>query len=1009
MALAAASAEHLPIRFYTTADGLPSNSVYCLVRDSRGFMWFCTSEGLSRYDGYGFTNYGVDQGLPDDGVIHFLETRDGEYWVATASGISRFLPGISLETDQTGGKSRRFFDVYRLEPNEYFNRWPLQLAEAPDGRIWCLTTDGLYRLDRTRKQFEAIETGALSGYTSLFQERDGSLWLGDVAALYRRLPDGRKELYHKAEGLPVSQDGLVGVHAILRDRDERLWIATSNGLCRMSAHPAPGKASVERVYTRRDGLTDDVVVSLFQSRDGTIWVATQYGLSRFVPGLGKTADRFRSYTPRRGLDLPGVDANFAHFAEDNRNNLWIGGFGAKRLALSGFTVYTVEDGLATNNVQSLFEDREGRLIAVTGYPWTFNVFNSERFLPIVPRVPKDIIRANWGHWQIQFQDHAGAWWVPAGKQGLCRYPRVRHIEDLAHTLPEKVFTERDGLPGWGYACALFEDSRGDVWISTRAPNSLVRWSRADGLIHNFRPAQGGMQVWKAFAEDRAGNVWISLSIHHVTRYREGRFEVFTPAEGLPEGEVTSLFLDHAGRLWLGSSRGGLARVDDPTAVRPRFSVYTTRSGLASNSILCITEDAWGRIYAAGRGIDRLDPETGRVRHFGEADGLRFSTPPQVAYRDRYGALWFGATRLMPTQEEPPPPAIRITRLRVRGVERPISEMGESRIEGLRLRPTENQVQVEFGSLNFEVGETIRYQYKLEGTERDWAPPADSHSVNYAVLSPGSYRFLVRAVNTEGVASPAPASLEFTILPPFWLRWWFWTAAVIALALAAVSAHRYRLRHALALERVRTRIATDLHDDIGSSLTQIAILSEVVRRHMETDAAQAAPPLLRIADISRELVDSMSDIVWAINPRRDHLGDLTYRMRRFASDILPARNIEFDFQVPAAAEDTALGAEVRRQVFLVFKECVNNIVRHSGCRRAEFGLKVQQHRLLLWVHDDGKGLSVPGNGHGHGLASMEQRIRSLGGEWKISSEPGHGTAVSVSVPLGHDSSPKTLRK
>jgi signal transduction histidine kinase len=343
------------------------------------------------------------------------------------------------------------------------------------------------------------------------------------------------------------------------------------------------------------------------------------------------------------------------------------------------------------------------------------------------------------------------------------------------------------------------------------------------------------------------------------------------------------------------------------------------------------------------------------------------------------------------------------------VEQPISEMGESRIERLRLRPTENQVQVEFAGLNFGVGETLRYQYKLEGTERDWAPPTDSRSVNYAVLPPGSYRFLVRAVNTEGVASPAPASLEFMILPPFWLRWWFWTAAVGAITLLAVAAHRYRLRHALELERVRTRIATDLHDDIGSSLTQIAILSEVARRHMGTDAAQASPPLARIADLSRELVDSMGDIVWAINPRRDHLGDLVHRMRRFASEMLPARNIQFDFQAPASGEDTALGAEVRRQVFLVFKECVNNIVRHSGCRRAEFGLHIQQHRLLLWVRDDGHGMSVSGNGHGHGLASMEQRIRDLGGEWKISSEPGRGTAVSVSVPLGHELARKPLPK
>ncbi|RPJ85269.1 MAG: hypothetical protein EHM13_01595, partial [Acidobacteria bacterium] len=840
--VATAEGGRLPIKLYTMADGLPSSELTCAVRDSHGLLWFCTSEGLSNFDGYRFTNYGVDQGLPDARVIGLVETRDGEYWVATVSAISRFLPGSSLETDQVGGTPGRFFDVYRFEQDDGMRaRTAVHLAEAPDGRLWLLTTSRLFRFDRTSREFESIDIGGPAAFSTFFQERDGSLWLGAEHGLFRRLPDGRVEAYGAAEGLPVwSISPRVG--AVLRDRDDRLWVGTWKGLCLMSAHPAPGKMSVERVYTQRDGLADDAVTALFQSHDGVIWIATETGLSLFgAPGT--SPDRFRTY-PARGLHVPEPQPFVVNsFAEDRRNDVWMAGAGVMRLARDGFTTYTMEDGLATNAVSSVLEDRDGRLIVVSGGQFhdVFNVFDGERFRPVTPRLPEGITSFTWGHGQTHFQDHLGAWWV-ATCQGLCRYSGVRRVEDLAHARPDRVFTTRDGLPG-DSIYALYEDSKGDVWISAVGPDVVSLWSRADGSIRNFRHGEGGRPLGTptAFAEDRAGNIWMSFYWRNLARYRDGKFEVFTGAEGLPEGVVTGLLVDRAGRLWVGTSRGGLARVDNPSGARPRFTVYTTGSGLASNAIVSLTEDAWGRIYAGtARGIDRLDPGTGQLRHFGEADGIALGSVPAVAYRDRRGALWFGSVRLTPAREEAPElPPIRITRIHVRGVERPISALGETRISGLRLGPSENHVQVEFASLKFGRAETIRYQYRLDGTEEDWGPLVDSRSVNYAVLPPGSYRFLVRAVNAEGLASPQPASVEFTVVPPFWQRWWFWAAGALALALAAVSAHRYRLRQALEMERVRTRIATDLHDDIGSSLTQIAVLSEVVRRNVNGNGSSAA--------------------------------------------------------------------------------------------------------------------------------------------------------------------------
>lgn len=217
--------------------------------------------------------------------------------------------------------------------------------------------------------------------------------------------------------------------------------------------------------------------------------------------------------------------------------------------------------------------------------------------------------------------------------------------------------------------------------------------------------------------------------------------------------------------------------------------------------------------------------------------------------------------------EPPsqPPPVYIGGLTVAGVPHAISELGEAEIRELRFAHTQNQVRVDFFSLGFAPGEILRYQFKLEGAGGDWSAPTNERTVFYANMRPGTYRFMVRAVNADGLTSEQPASVTFTILAPVWQRWWFITLAVAATSLLIFAAHRYRVRRLLELERIRTRIATDLHDDIGASLSQIAILSEVARREVRAENTRATRPLMQIAAASAELVDSMSDIVWAINP------------------------------------------------------------------------------------------------------------------------------------------------
>jgi signal transduction histidine kinase len=270
-----------------------------------------------------------------------------------------------------------------------------------------------------------------------------------------------------------------------------------------------------------------------------------------------------------------------------------------------------------------------------------------------------------------------------------------------------------------------------------------------------------------------------------------------------------------------------------------------------------------------------------------------------------------------------------------------------------LDPSRNQLQVTFVGFNNEPGESLRYRYKLDGTDKAWHDTSE-HTVNYAALEPGGYSFLVKALNSGDQASAVPAEIDFVVLPPLWGRWWFEALALAALASLVWATHRYRVAQAVNLERMRIRIATDLHDDIGASLSQIAILSEVLIQRSGEDQGLSGP-LSGMARSAREVLASMSDIVWAINPRHDHLRDLQQRMRRFASDLFAARNIDFVFRAPAVDRDLKLGADMRREIFLVFKEAVNNIVRHADCTQAEIDFSHERDWLALRVSDNGKGL------------------------------------------------------
>jgi ligand-binding sensor domain-containing protein/signal transduction histidine kinase len=1003
----AARAERLPIRSYTTADGLAGDRVTRILQDSRGFLWFCTTEGLSRFDGYAFINYGVDQGLPTRHVNDFLESRNGDYWIATDQGLCLFRPNPRVESDQRSGQqsSSRFVVYY---PGDSLGQLTVNaICEDRAGTIWCGTSAGVYRLDLINGEwsFSFVDVIPRSQIDesllvkSIIEDSRGTLWITSRSGLFRRWPDGRVEGYALKEGLPVREFS----GALLEDRDGRIWVGSRVGLYQLIRDPKPSRSVVARVYTAKDGLPYGIATSLFQASDGRLWVGGPFGMSVLLESLdGKKNGRtFQTYTRANGLS----DSAAGVMAEDRDRNLWIGTEtgGAMKLAVNGFTTHTEADGLGSTRIQSIFENRVGELCVISQFTAAFlNKFEGDRFNAVRLTLPKDITYWGWGWHQLMLQSRTGEWWMPTGN-GLVRYPRLEAVQLLTHAHPKAVYTTRDGLTG-DLIFRLFEDSRGDVWNGTinRLQDGLTRWDQATERFHRYSPAEGVPQdAPTAFCEDGVKTLWVGFYHGGIARYRNNRFTFFTAEDGVPRGLIQSIHLDRAGRLWIASGEGGVARVDDPAADRPRFAYYTTAEGLSSNHTTCLTEDQWGRMYiGTGRGVNRLDPATNHVKQYTTADGLA-NNFILVAFRDHGGALWFGTlqglSRLVPQPDRPSsPPPILITALRHAGISFPVSELGARELIGPKLRASENQIEIDFVGVSLAPGEMLRYQYKLEGADENWSLPTYQRTINYANLSPGSYRFAVRAVSAEGVASLEPAFISFTILPPLWQRWWFLMIGAVAIGLAVYGAHRYRVARLIELERIRTRIATDLHDDLGSNLSQIAILSEVARDEVAKSGAERQ--LSTIARIARESVDSMSDIVWAINPQRDWLEDLAGRMRRLAGEILPARGIEFHFIAALPDRGIKLGADIRRQLFLIFKEAVNNIARHSKASNVNITLNVEGSRLVMTLSDDGVGFNPASVKRGQGLASMKRRAESLGGELRLYTELGNGTSLTLRTPL-----------
>jgi signal transduction histidine kinase len=320
---------------------------------------------------------------------------------------------------------------------------------------------------------------------------------------------------------------------------------------------------------------------------------------------------------------------------------------------------------------------------------------------------------------------------------------------------------------------------------------------------------------------------------------------------------------------------------------------------------------------------------------------------------------------------------------------------------ITLGPNDYFFSLEFAALNFRLPEKNRYAYMLENFDPDWVQAGTKREATYTNLDPGRYTFRVRATNNDGIWNPRGAALTIVVQPHWYGTWWFRVLTSWVLFGLLFLAYRLRVRQLLALERVRHNIARDLHDDMGSTLSSISILSQLARTHQHNQRPEQAAALLdQIGESSRRMLDAMDDIVWTINPAHDSMEDVVARMRSFASDVLEARGIDFTFRADASVVGLRLNMRARREFFLLFKEAINNLAKYAQCTQAAIALTYEHHRLLLTVQDDGVGfdLTAPAQGGGNGLTNMRGRAAAMKGVLDIQTAPGKGTVLRLNLPL-----------
>ncbi|HYG24663.1 MAG TPA: two-component regulator propeller domain-containing protein [Verrucomicrobiae bacterium] len=974
----AAESPHFVFRSWRAEDGLPQNKVSAIQQTRDGYLWVGTYSGLARFDGVSFTVF-HDNNTPamrNSRVTSLFEAEDGTLWIGHESGdVTRMKDGI----------------FHAVPPPEWLAGKIHTIAADAAGDIWLLNELGFIARVRDRLvlsplagsvakivQMAALQNGGIAidreGFLSVLQDgtvrlvepdvvttnsylqgigpsRNGDLWL---------LSDLRVRRWSQVTGVedlgPAPWEGSP-VHNLLETRAGLLAAGTSDkGL--YLGRPGGDHQQLHRAT----GFPSDWVTALHEDREGNLWVGTgNNGIVLVRQGMVRTVTPPDQWQGSAVLSVTsGADGA-----------LWVGTEGAG--------LYHYEDDQWSN------------------YGVTAGFDN-----PYVWSVGEDISGQVW----------AGTWFGGLLMRSGTVFRTAVPLSDAG-----------------GPLLAILPARSGGLWVG--GAYGLLRHRNGKSIWYR-RAGEVDLRDVNSVVEDLDGTVWFGMASGGIGQLRHGEVRLYRRQHGLSSDSIQCLHLDSDSVLWIGTSGGGLNRLKDG-----KFTAVGRQHGLA-NSVICnVQDDGRGYFWLSSHGgIMRVskaqvnacaDGITNSldVLNLGLSDGLPTlectGGLQPAGSRTPDGHIWFPTTKGLVTFN---PEAVRINTLPPPVVFEEMLTDGETvnltAATPIQIAPGKHHFEFRYAGLSFVAPEKVRFRCKLEGLETTWNENGTLRSIVYNYIPPGRYTFRVTACNNDGVWNDAGAQAAFEVLPFFWQTGWF--RSVIGLAIVGAAsggvwfATRRRMRRKLerlerqrSVERERSRIARDIHDDLGASLTRITMLSQLspATRNGHSDGdSTAVRNLDLIYTTARELTRAMDEIVWAVNPSHDTLDSLAAYLGKFAQDYLGVAGVRCRLDVPLQLPHLALTAEIRHNLFLAFKEALHNVVKHSGASEVRITLSLSADAFTWEVEDNGRGFNreapaTNGAGRissGNGLGNIQRRLAETGGACELRSAPGLGTQVQLTVPI-----------
>ena len=971
-----AAAPNYFTRTWQVEQGLPQNKVTAVVQTRDGYLWIGTYNGLARFDGVRFTVF--DEGntpeLHSSRITSLYEAGDGSLWIGTESGdVAQYRDGrfaavplhahwhagkiYAITADDAGdvwlmneaGELARARDQWVLLPAKGAVTKVVSLARGPEGTVWVDREGRVSGLRAGRLSAELSTNDYVQGCCAA---HDGGLWVASNGGI-RKWKDGRwvADLGAAPWGWNIVVNFTETSSGMLAGgtTGDGLWLLAASQTNTTCLH-----------LNHTNGLPSDWVISLWEDREKNLWCGTGAGLVAIRPSnleIISPPDRWQS-CPVLSM-LPAPDGA-----------LWVGteGAGLYRFRNGGWTNFGPRQGIRNPYIWSLAADGAGKVWAGT---WGGGLFaqrgDAFAFAPGLETFLLPAPALYFAGKELWVGTTAGAW---------------RYQDGRCETFPEV-----SGEP-FGDVRAIIRDHSATLWFGT-AGGGIV--SLRDGKFRRFRKADGlSSDFIECLQVANNGALWIGTFGGGLNRFKDGKISVINRAQGLPNGVIGHIESDGRGYLWM-SSYGGILRASE-----------TDLNLCADGKLASVPFLTWG----INDGLPTLECTEGSQSAGGKtADGrLWFPTAKGLVAVDPAGV-----------QLNALAPPVRIEAMQVDD-----RIFVEGKAAGrLKVPPGRHRINFEYTGLSFVAPEKVRFKCRLDPFETEWADAGTKRVAFYNYIPPGNYSFQVIACNNDGVWNEAGDRLEFEVLPFFWQTAWFRAlgslAAILAVGGGVWFDTRRRMRRRLEraerqrdIERERTRIARDIHDDLGAQLTRITMMSESAQGNL-SDPGRAAAGLQQINDTARELTRSMDEIVWAVSPRHDTLESLATYFEKFAHDWLASAGIRCRLDLPLQFPEWHLMSEERHNVFLAFKEALHNAVKHSGASEVLIRMALKGKSFELTIEDNGHGFAVGEKSKpnpalpsrvaaGNGLENMRRRLAAVGGHCEILSGPGRGTKVLFSVRL-----------